>query len=110
MSVQTYLDGLREKPEHIRKRHAFWYAFGATAILFMFWLGSITGFGIGKIGMNSGGTSAAVSVSASSAASSISTPGQSMVAGVGSLGKDIWELIFGPKKVVYSEVEVSPGK
>ena len=98
MSIQSYIDSIREKPEHIRKRHAFWYSFGVTAIIFAFWVGSITGFG--------GHKSAAVA----SASDSISSPGQSMVAGIGSLGKDIWELIFSPKKVTYSTVEISAGK
>jgi len=98
MAIEAYLDNLRTKPEHVRRRFAFWWALALTALIAIFWFGSITGFSLSK--------NAAVA----SATQKISSPGQALVAGIGSLGKDVWELVFGPKKVVYSEVEVLPGK
>lgn len=40
----------------------------------------------------------------------VPSPSSSLLAGVGAFGKDVWELMFGPKKVTYSEVVVTPGK
>ena len=37
------------------------------------------------------------------------TPAQSLVASVGSFFYDIKDMIFGPKKINYATVEVSPG-
>lgn len=98
MSFATYLDGLKAKPEHIRKRYAFWSSLGFTAILFAFWLGSFSS-------VNIGGKEAVAK-----AVDKAGTPAQSLVAGVGSFGQDIWQLIVGPKKVEYAEVEVLPGR
>ena len=98
MAIQDHLETLRAKPEHVRRRIAFWASFGTTALIFMFWLGSFS-------------TSTTASTQAvAKAVDKTASPGQSMVAGVGALGKDVWELIFGSKKVTYSTVEVTPGK
>ena len=95
MTLQAYLEHLRGKPHHVRKQIAFWSSLGITAIIFAFWLASFTGsFNQPK--------SVASAVSAS-------TPGQSLIAGIGSVFGDIKDFIFTPKKVVYT-VEVSPGK
>ena len=97
MSIQSYIEGLKEKPEHIRKQYAFWWSFGITAVIFAFWLGS---FGSLNLGAKS---------AVATAVDKAGTPAQSLVAGVGAFGKDIWEIVTGPKKVTYSEVIVSPG-
>jgi hypothetical protein len=97
MSIQSYIENLKTKPEHVRKQYAFWYSFGITAVIFVFWLGSF-----GNVGVGAKSTIA-------TAVNNAGTPGQSMVAGVGAFGKDIWEIITGPKKVTYSEVIVTPG-
>jgi hypothetical protein len=98
MTIQERLDDMRAQPEHIRRRYAFWGSLGFTAVIFVFWLGSFTGINIPA--------GAAVARTVDKAG----TPGQSLVAGVGALGGDIWSMIVGPKKITYSEVEVLPGK
>lgn len=98
MALQTHLENLRGKPEHVRKRFAFWSSFGVTAIIFVFWLASFSA---------SGNTSNTVIASAVEKAGS---PGSSLIAGVGNFFVDIKEMIFGTKKITYTEVEVSPGK
>ncbi len=97
MKLQTHLENLRAKPEHIRKRIAFWSSFGITAIIFAFWLGS---FSI---------TGSTASGAVASAVSKAGSPGSSLIAGVGNFFVDIKEMIFGAKKIKYSEVVVTPG-
>ena len=98
MNITSHLENLRAKPEHIRKRIAFWSAFGITAVIFMFWLASFNSFGIDN------GSKVAAAVQ------SVGTPSQALVASVGGFFDDIWDMIAGPKKVTYSTVEVLPGK
>lgn len=88
---------MRAKPEHIRKRYAFWSSLGLTAVIFAFWLGSFSSFNF----------SAHNAITA--AVGDAGTPAQSMVASVSSLFNDVKELIFGAKKVTYSSVEILPG-
>lgn len=98
MSLITHIEKLREKPEHVRRRIAFWYAFGTTFAIFMIWLASFAplgkvvpgGMALGTIGQ-------------------AETPTTSLVAAVGSFYTDIKELVFGPKKVKYSSVQILPG-
>lgn len=98
MNLQARLENLRAKPEHIRKRYAFWSSFGITAIIFAFWLGSFS--------VNIGGVSGAA---VASAVNKAGTPAQSLVASVGSFFGDVKDMIFGPRKVIYSTVEVRAG-
>ena len=97
MTLQTTLKNLRAKPEHVRKRIAFWSSFGVTAVIFMFWLStfSITG------NTTQGAVAAAVAKTGS--------PGSSLIAGVGSFFTDVKDMIFGAKKVTYKEIEVRAG-
>lgn len=97
-AISSYVANLREKPEHARRRAAFWWAFGVTFVIFLFWLASFDL--VGK----------KVQTSAAAVASQVSSPGQSLVAGIGALGSDLWTTITGPKKVTFSEIEVLPGK
>jgi len=97
-SLISYVENLRERPEHVRRRAAFWWSFGFTAIVLLFWLASFSF------------TGNAIQKSASNVAQSVSGPGESLVAGVGTLANDVWSSIAGPKKFSYSEVQVSPGK
>lgn len=98
MTFQTHLENLRSKPEHVRSRIAFWSSFGITAIIFTFWLGSFSVAGT----VSNGAVADAVSKAGS--------PGSSLIAGVGDLFVDIKEMIFGAKKIKYSEVEVRAGE
>ena len=98
MSLYSYIEKLKAKPEHIRKRYAFSVSFGLTAIIFLFWLASFSSFGKTS------------SKALTMTVEKVSTPAQSLVAGVGSVFTDLKDLIFGPKKMTYSSVLVSPGK
>ena len=102
MSLTSYVENLRERPEHIRRKHAFWYSFAFTAVVFLFWISSFTSIGIG-------GSASPAKSSAVAAAGNVVAPGPSMVAAVGSFANDIWSTIVGPKKVTYSAIEVLPG-
>ena len=97
MDIQRYIDNLREKPEHIRKRYAFAGAFSITAVIFVFWIASFTTLGA---------TSKAAVVAS---VSMVASPGQTLIASVGSFFVDIKDMIFGAKTITYSEVEVVPG-
>lgn len=96
MDLERHLENLRAKPEHVRRRISFWSAFGITAIIFVFWLGSFNS--------NSTPKSQVLADKVNKAG----TPAQSLVAGVGDLFVDIKEIIFGAKKVTYSSIEVLP--
>ena len=97
-SLQTHLENLRAKPEHIRRRVAFWGAFSFTAIIFAFWLASFTATVTGHPNP------------VTATVSHVQSPGQSLIAGVGGFFYDVKDLIFGPKKVIYPSVEASPAK
>lgn len=97
MSLTSYIENLRERPVHVRKRHSFWWAFSFTAIVFVFWLASFTNITVGSHG-------------ATAVAEHIITPGQSLVAGAADFANDVWSIVSGPKKVKFAEVEVLPGK
>ena len=98
MNFQAKLENLRAKPEHIRRRYAFWTSLGLTAIIFVFWLASFSSWG------------ASSSEVVANVVEKSGTPAQSLLAGVGSVFTDLSDIIFGPKKVEFSSVEVLPGK
>ncbi len=98
MSLQSHLTNLRAKPEHIRKRYAFWGSLGITAVIFAFWLASFTTY------------VATPKALVTTAVAKAGSPGQSLIAGVGAFFTDISDLIFGSKKVTYPSIEVLPGK
>ena len=98
MAIQSYLENLRGKPEHVRKRYAFWSSLGITAIIAAFWVGSFS--------LTHTPPQRAVTAALEKAGS----PGSSMIAGVGNFFADIKEMIFGTKKISYKEVVVKPGK
>ncbi|MEK7609760.1 MAG: hypothetical protein AAB470_01405 [Patescibacteria group bacterium] len=97
MTFQAYIENLKAKPEHVRRRIAFWSSFGITAIIFTFWLASFSITG----------------TTAKSAVATVVTragsPAQSLIAGVGDFLVDVKEMIFGTKKINYAQVEVSGG-
>ena len=99
MPLQAHLENIRSKPEHVRKRIAFWTSFSLTAVIFVFWLASFT---------TTFGTARNPTVAATVAKAG--SPGESLIAGVGDFFVDIKEMIFGSKKMTYSEVEVTGGK
>ncbi len=98
MGLISHIENLRGKPEHVRKRVAFWYSFGITAIIFTFWVSSFNIVGQKAQGTLAKNTTENV------------TPGQSMVAAVGTLFDDVRDMFFGAKKIEYSSVEVVSGK
>lgn len=98
MGLQANLENLRAKPEHIRKRIAFWSSFGITAIIFVFWLASFSYLPSKATGV------------VTQAVGRAGAPAQSLIASVGSFFVDIKDLVWSPKKVTYSNIEVVPGK
>jgi hypothetical protein len=96
-TLNSQLENLRSKPEHVRKSIAFWSAFGITLVIFAFWVASFTAWGV------------STQTSIAQVVQKADTPGQSLVAGVGSFFYDLKDLVFGAKKISYSTVEVSPG-
>jgi hypothetical protein len=97
--MESFIERLRAKPDHIRRRIAFWSSFGITAVIAVFWLASIT-----SIGTNAQGAIA------STFGRRVAPPAQSLTANVGAILNDIKELIFTSKKVIYSEIQAVPGK
>lgn len=98
MGIADYIEHLREKPEHVRNRYAFWTALGVTLVIAIFWVSSFS-----FTDFSSRHDSVAETVK------KVGSPGASMIAGVGDFVGDIWSMIVGPKKVVFSEVQVTPG-
>jgi len=111
-SITTYIENLRQKPEHIRRRAAFWWSFGVTAIIVLFWLASFTNIGIGSFSSSSASGSAATSGQTASAADAgiTVTPGTSLASGIADFAGDVWSYLSGPKKVSFAEVKISAGK
>lgn len=95
MSFQSYLENLRSKQDHEKKRFAFWTSFGFTALLFAFWLASFTS--------NLGTSQSVVAVTEKAGSPT------SMLASVGGFFGDIVEYFFEPKTIEYSEIEVVGG-
>lgn len=98
MSIQSHIENLRSKPDHIKKQIAFWSAFGITLVIFTFWVASFT----------SVGTSTQQAVAR--AVQQAGTPAQSLTASVGDFLGDIKDLIFKPRVVTYTDIQVAPGK
>lgn len=98
MNLQSHLENLRAKPEHIRKRYAFWTSLGITVVIFAFWVASFSSW------------SATSTPAVAATVDKAGTPAQSMIAGVGSFFGDLKDMIFGAKKIKYTSVEVAPGK
>jgi len=98
MAIQSYIEHLRTKPEHIKKQIAFGSALGITVIILAFWVASFTG-----AGSNAGQAVA-------NAVAKAGTPAQSLTASVGGFFGDLKDLVFTPRKVTYVDVQVTPGK
>lgn len=97
MSNQNLLMRLRQKPEKTRHKIAFWSSFGITAIIFAFWMSTFNSTGISISGD-------VISKTLDKA----NTPSKSLSAAVGSAFDDISNLIFGPKKVTFTSIQVEP--
>ena len=97
MSDQNFISRLRQKPEKTRHKIAFWSSFGITAIIFAFWIGTFDSTGIRLSGDIVNKT-----------LDKANTPSQSIVAAVGSTFTDLGNLIFGPKKVTFTSIQVEP--
>jgi len=98
MTLSSYIEHLKTKPEHVKKQIAFGGAFGITVIIFAFWIMSFTS--IGKD----------TKQSVAHVVSQAGTPAQSLTASVGGLFNDVKDLIVTPRKVTYADVIVTPGK
>jgi hypothetical protein len=98
MSIHSHIEHLKTKPEHIKKQIAFWSAFGITFVIFAFWVASYT----------AAGKNAEQSVT--HAVAQAGSPAQSLVASVGGFFGDIKDLMFKPRTVTYTDIQVTPGK
>ena len=98
MSLSSFIQKVGEKPAHIRKFYSLSISFFVTAIIFGFWISSFSF-------INDPEDRVLASVM-----DTVDTPGKSLVASVGSFANDLKDLVFGPKKVEYSTVEVKPGR
>ena len=109
MNIQSHIENLRSKPEHVRKHIAFWTSFGITLIIFTFWIASFTAFGKNT------------QKSVADAVNHAGTPVQSLTASagdalggfassIGNLFSDIKDLVITPHTVKYTDIEVAPGK
>ena len=98
MGIQNHIENLKAKPEHVRRQAAFWYSFGITAIIFVFWIGSFS-----SIGSNTKTYVASAVNNAGAPAQSLMASVSSFASSIGSFFTDIKELIFSPKKVIYNE-------
>jgi hypothetical protein len=98
MSLASYIDHLRTKPEHVRRRIAFWTSAGTTALIFMFWIASYT-----ALGTNARNSAAQV-------ADRFDSPSETLTASVGAFFEDVRDMFWSPKKVEYKPVEVLPGR
>lgn len=108
MDIHAKLDELRAKPEHVRKQYAFWSAFAMTAVVFTVWLTSFSTFAI--VPHSSPSNVAAAGAGVPAIRSTGPSPASSFVAAVGSFFVDVKNIVFTPRTVVYSQVEIKPGK
>jgi hypothetical protein len=98
MSISSRIENMRQKPEHVRKRFAFWFSFSVASIIFIFWLASFTSL------------SDSLNKKISNITGQIDSPRETLVASVGNLFGDIKDIFFKKKTVRYSDIEVVPTK
>jgi len=97
MSFQSYLENLRSKPDHEKKKFAFWTSFSFTMLIFAFWLASFTS----TVGLSNSAIAETIEKAGS--------PTESLIAGVGGFFGGIVDYFFSPKVIEYSELEVVAG-
>lgn len=90
-----YIEKMRARPEHVRRRFAFIVSFSFTAIIFLGWMASY--------GLKSSPVLADKS-------SKVDSPMSSMTASVIGIYGDIKSMIFGSNKVDYNSIEITAGK
>jgi hypothetical protein len=91
-----YIEKLREKEVHVRKRYAFVVSFSISALIMAGWLAS---YGV---------TSNPVLTEDDT--THVETPTSSLTASVGNIYDDVKGMIFGSNKVEYGTIEVTGGK
>jgi hypothetical protein len=85
--MNDYIENLKQKPEHVRKRFAFTVAFVFTSIVFVGWVASY--------GLKSSPVLA-------DKENKVEAPVSSLTASVSGLYADVKNIIFGSNKVEYS--------
>lgn len=95
--MNDYIENLKQKPEHVRKRFAFMVAFSFTFVVFAGWIASY--------GLKSSPVLADKN-------SNVDAPVSTLTASVIGAYDDIKNIIFGTNKVEYSGdfIEVTGGK
>ncbi len=94
--IEHHIHRLREKPEHVRKRIAFFTSGAISLIIFLGWIAS---YGI-------------TSTAAPEEAIAAKAPIQSLTASVGDVFQYIKDIFKGSNKAEYSatQIELIPGK
>lgn len=95
MSIASTIENLKQKSPETRKKIAFWSSFSIVLIIFVFWLTSFMSLGVNLRGQ------------VSSVAGRAYGPVDSLVASVGGLFDDISDIIFKPKKIIYTNIEAT---
>lgn len=93
-----YIENLKTKPEHVRKRFAFITSFSISAVIFLGWVAS---YGI---------NSSPVLTDNKDGKSKVEAPVSSLTASAINIYGDVKSIIFGSNKVDYSsQIEVTGG-
>lgn len=98
--MKNYINNLKTKPEHVKKRFAFLVSFSFSALILIGWIASY-GFASNPV----------VADTTDNTSAAIDTPINSVTASVVGAYNDLKNIIFGPNKAEYTapSVTVSAG-
>ncbi len=89
--ITNYIDNLKTKPEHVKRRFAITVSSVVTGLILVGWLAS---YGI---------------TTTPTMADTTEAPVSSLTASVGNIYNDLKNMIFGSNKAEYGTIEVTPG-
>jgi hypothetical protein len=89
--ITNYINNLKTKPEHVRRRFALTISSVVTGLILVGWIAS---YGI---------------TSTPTVADSADAPVSSLTASVGNIYNDLKNMVFGAKKEETGTIEVTPG-
>lgn len=89
--ITNYIDTLKTKPEHVKRRFALTVSSVVTGLIIIGWIAS---YGI---------------TSTPTVADSTDAPVSSLTASVGNIYNDLKSMIFGSNKAEFGAIEVTPG-
>lgn len=94
-----YIENLKTKPEHVRRKHAFAISFSFTMIVFVGWIASYT--------LDS---SPILTQKDENGKTVVEAPVSSMSASIIGAYNDVKNIIFNSNKVEYNSIEITAGK